>query len=129
MTSGTLRAASSNACRCACDVDEHVHGTACLLLIDESGVSLDESRFLQSTHSSQGRGFGQADAFSQLTVGDAAVELQGTDDGPIVAIQFHAVAFWPESAVSCLELLTILIFCHYLASWDQFLQFSSARLT
>jgi hypothetical protein len=40
-------------------------------------------------HPAQACRFGQVDAFGQLTVGDAAVELQGPDNGAIVAIQFH----------------------------------------
>src|SRR5580693_6482558 len=94
------------------NVDEHVHGTARLLLIDQSGVSLDKARFLESSNSSEASGLGQADAVGQLAVGDAAVELQGTDDGAIVAIQFHIEAFGPEPAVSCSKWSICAVFCH-----------------
>jgi hypothetical protein len=71
------------------DVDEDVHRTTRLLLIDHSRVPLDETGFFQGSNPSEAGGFGQADAFGQLTVGDAAVELQCPHDGAIVAIQFH----------------------------------------
>src|ERR1700722_8117580 len=74
------------------DVDEDVHGTTRLLLIDQRRVPLDETGFFQGSNPSEAGGFGQADAFGQLTVGDPAVELQGPHDGAIVAIQFHCRA-------------------------------------
>ena len=71
------------------DVDEHVDWATRLLLIDQRRVPLDETRFLECSNPSQTGGFGQVDAVGELTVGDSAVELQGADDGAVVAVQFH----------------------------------------
>src|SRR6266403_658140 len=72
------------------DVDEDVDRATGLLLIDERRVAFDESRLLERSHASQAGGFREADSLRQLTVGDAAVELQCPHDGPVISIQFRS---------------------------------------
>src|ERR1700678_2049818 len=49
------------------DVDEDVHGTTRLLLIDQSRVSLDETGFFQGSNPSEAASVGQTGGNRQLT--------------------------------------------------------------
>ena len=71
------------------DAHEHIHREARLVLIDQRGVALDESAFLERAHAPQAGRFGQTHLPREQCVGDAGVLLQQAQNGAIVAVELH----------------------------------------
>ena len=89
--SGTTAIAHANSLFAVqADIHEYIAGQAGFGLADECNIAVDHARLLQRSNTPQAGGFGQIHGCGQLHVADAAVLLQGIENGAVIAVKCHS---------------------------------------